>query len=504
MADNTSTNGIGYGVMLGRRNIYSSVDAITPENVVAEVNSALKFHFMNVSEMEYLYWYRRGLQPILQRTKERNSFVNNKIVENHAEEIVTFKNGFFLPEPAVFVARRAGAKSKVDKLNEYLYRSGKHIADNQLVDWFHTVGKAALYIEPTPDEDVPVVAYALDPRSAFVVYSLRPGNAPLYAVNIVKDGDIAKIDVWTKENVYRLVGGAEPVQATSYPVYEATAVSVVAVEENRIKHIPIIEYRYNSINTAAFEQVTWLLDAINTIQSNRVDGIEQFIQSIAVAVNCQFEDDVTANKIREAGMIALKSVGENKADFKILSEELNQEQTQKLVDDLYDQALRICSMPTTTKGGKSTSDTGVATIYRDGWEQAAGAARNTEDLFKESDKLFEEIFCDILRAKNLLNVKPMIDFELHFVRNETANVQSKAQALNTMLASGIHPILALSKSGISSDPVGDYTMSEKYIRMIWGDPDKADKVEEQTTGQGEAKIVEQDNNNGENATGGDF
>ena len=213
---------------------------------------------------------------------------------------------------------------------------------------------------------------------------------------------------------------------------------------------------------------------------------------------------MTANKIREAGMIALKSIGENKADFKILSEELNQEQTQKLVDDLYDQALRICSMPTTTKGGKSTSDTGVATIYRDGWEQAAGAARNTEDLFKESDKLFEEIFCDILRAKNLLNVKPMIDFELHFVRNETANVQSKAQALNTMLASGIHPILALSKSGISSDPVGDYTMSEKYIRMIWGDPDKADKAEEQTTGQGEAKIIEQDNNNGENATGGDI
>lgn len=488
-------------ILFGRRDIYAGVDEITEDNVISEVNSALVYHLQNVAEEDYLYWYRRGLQPILKRTKERNTIVLNKVVENHAEEITTFKDGFFIQEAVKYRSRKDSVASKVDKLNEYLYRSGKHDADNILADWFHMVGKAALYIESNADDDVPVKTYALDPRSAFVVYSLRPGNEPLYAVNMVIGSGVVNIDVYTKDKVYRLYGTSKSAEATNIPNWQAVATGIRSIEDNPLGNIPIIEYRYNSVNMGAFESVIYLLDAINNVQSNRIDGVEQFIQSIAVAVNCQFEDDVTADKIRKAGMIALRSVGENKADFRILSEELDQQQTQTLVDDLYDQALRICSMPTTTKGGRSTSDTGSAVIFRDGWEQAAASARNTEDLFKKSNRLFDRIFTDILRKKGILNIK-LVDFELDFVRNETANVQSKAQAMQTMLAAGLHPEIALSKSGISNDPVADVKMSEKYMKMVWGDPDKADEVEEQTDGQGEAKIIESDNNNGENVIGG--
>lgn len=513
-AENTTENSINEiaGFLFGRRDIFSAVDKITPDNVIDEVNSAITYHLQNVAEEEYLYWYRRGLQPVLNRTKERNEFVLNKVVENHADEIVTFKNGYFLMEPAFYISRRDGAQRKVDKLNEYLYRSGKQAADNKLADWFHMVGKAVLYVEPNDDEDVPVVAYALDPRSAFVVYSLRPGNKPFFAVNMAINNDQVAIDVFTRDSVYRLGGRAVGKTTTAYPNYEVLATSLVRTEKNQIPYIPVIEYRYNSVNMGAFEAVTYLLDAINNVQSNRVDGIEQFIQSIAVATNCEFDESVTTNDIRKAGMIALRSVGDNKADFRILSEELNQDQTQTLVDNLYDQALRICSMPTTTKGGRSTSDTGTAVIFRDGWEQAASSARNTEDLFRESNRHFDEIFTYILRAKNILDV-PLVDFELNFVRNETANVQSKAQAFQTMVAAGLHPELGLTKSGLSNDPVSDYKMSEKYMKLVWGDPDaKQEEIEqakqtgnlqaEETASKGEAEIVEEDNNNGENEAGG--
>ena len=95
-----------------------------------------------------------------------------------------------------------------------------------------------------------------------------------------------------------------------------------------------------------------------------------------------------------------------------------------------------------------------------------------------------------------------VDFELSIVRNETANVQSKAQALQTMLAAGMAPELAFAKSGISNDPVADVKQSDKYIKMIWGDTDKVVESEKSGNGQGEAQIVEEDNNNGENETGG--
>lgn len=501
MADTESTEKTNVTNMLfGRRDIFTAVDELTEKNVIDEVNSALVYHLMNVQEEDYLYWYRRGFQPVLNRTKTYNDFVLNKIVENHAEEIVTFKNGYFLMENATYVSRKSGKKGKVDKLNEYLHRSGKHTADNQLADWFHMVGKAALYVEPSDDPDVPLKAYALDPRSAFVVYSLSPGNKPVFAVNIVLSGDISYIDVYTRDKVYRLRGGATQKVMSDFKNYVVTASSLQEVEENALGHIPIIEYRYNSVNMGAFESVLPLLDALSDIQSNRADGIAQFVQSIIVAVNCQFEEGTTANKIKEAGMIALTSIGENKADFRVLSEELNQQQTQTLVDNLYDQVLRICSMPSTRKGVGSTSDNQGAVIFRDGWEQAASAARNTEDLFRESNKRFDEILVDVLRRKNLLDIKP-IDFELNFVRNETANIQSKAQACQTLLAAGFAPELAFKMSGVSNDPVSDVKMSEKYLKLIWGDPDAAIKAEETGNGQGEAVVIEEDNNNGENANG---
>ena len=497
----TNEYGIPGRVLFGRRDIFSGVDEITEDNVIAEVNSALVYHMQNVAEEEYLYWYRRGLQPILKRTKERNEIILNKVVENIAEQIVTFKDGYLLQEPAKYVSRRSGANGKVNKLNEYLYRADKHNVDNAVADWFHMVGKGVVYIESNDDEDIPVKTYAIDPRSAFVVYSLRPGNKPVYAVNMVIGSETVKIDVYTKDKVFRLSGASKSDEATTLKTYEALATTVDKVEDNPLGAIPIIEYRYNSVNMGAFESVIYLLDAINNVQSNRIDGVEQFIQSIAVAVNCQFDDDVTADKIRKSGMIALRSIGENKADFKILSEELNQDQTQTLVDDLYEKVLSICAMPSTNQKGTSASITGTATIFNNGWEQAAASARNTEDLFKQSNRMFDEIFTDILHKKGLLDIK-LIDFDLNFIRNETAGAQSKAQAMQTMLAAGMNPELAFAKSGISNDPVADVKMSEPYLRMVWGDPSKADEVESQTNGQGEAEIVESDNDNGENATGG--
>lgn len=491
--------------MFGRLDIYASSDEITAENVVYELNTALPYHVQNLLQEDFLYWYRRNVQPILNRTKEVRPEIMNIVQENHADEIVTFKNGYFLTKPAFYVARTEAAQDKVDKLNEFLYRSYKHTADNKAVDWFHTVGKGVILIEPDRgnDPEAPVHAYALDPRSAFVVYSLKPGNEPVMGVNMVVVDGVAKFDVYTRDSVYHLTGGATGRMLTTQvnSDFLATAVSVDSVEPNALGLIPIIEYRYNSVNMGAFEGVLSLLDEINNIVSNACDGVEQFIQSLAVATNCEFPEGTTANDIRQAGMIILKSIGENKADFKILSQPLDQTQTKVLVDHLKNEVYRICAMPLVSEHGTTYDTTGSAVLANSGWFQADTAARCTEDLFRESNKQFDRIFVEILRRRGLLDVS-LSDFELHFDHGETANIQSKAQAFNTLLASGMHPELAAQKSGISNDPVADMQRSADYLKMIWGDPDKVDETEAQTNGQGEAEIIESDSDNGENATGG--
>lgn len=435
-------------------------------------------------EMDYLYWYRRGEQPILNRTKQVRKEINNKVVENHAAEIVAFKNGYFLTQPAFYISRKedASVTDKVKRLNEYLYLSGKQQADNIVTDWFHTVGLGNIYVTPYQDEECPVRAYALDPRSSFVVYSRNPGNEPVMGVNIVVSAETEVIfDVFTKDNVFRVSGGITGEIITGTPIV-GTAIQILSKETNVLREIPIIEYQYENTRMGSFEPVLSLLDQINNVQSNRVDGIEQFIQSLMIFYNCQLGEDEQGNQItpayiREAGAIFLKSIGQDKADLKILSEQLDQTQTQVIVDNLYQQILTICGMPSTTKGGSSTSDTGQAVFLRDGWEQANTFARNTGDLFRVSNRYFDKIFIKILNRKTDLAIK-LFDFELQFVRNETANVLVKTQAAMNLKELGFSPELAFAKSGVSNDPVADVSNSEQYIRAKWGVNDNTEVVDE--------------------------
>ena len=63
--------------------------------------------------------------------------------------------------------------------------------------------------------------------------------------------------------------------------------NLTKIVNRSFKEIPIIEYPINSARLGAFEIVLSVLDAINTVQSNRLDGIEQFVQSLIVLINSE-------------------------------------------------------------------------------------------------------------------------------------------------------------------------------------------------------------------------
>ena len=372
-------------------------------------------------------------------------------------------------------------------MNEYLYRSGKHDVDNELTDWFHTVGKADLFVRSVDDPEMPFEVSALDPRSAFVARSTRPGNKPSYAGYIVVDDDELYVDVWDRFNLYRMRGTVTGKLVTPDPNYVCTVTQIVEIIPNPLGEIPIIEYQYNSVWMSAFESVIPLFDAIDQVQSDRVDGIDQAIQSLLVFYNCELGTDedgneITPSYVRASGALFLQSIGENKADLKEIVSNLDQSQTQELINNLYNTAMTICGMPVPT-GNFPGDSTGLAIELKDGWQVTEMNARNTEDLFKKANRQFDKIIIKILQTKGLLDLS-LSDFELHFTRNELRAVQSKAQALQTMLAAGLHPTLALAKSGISADPVSDFELSKGYMKLRWGDPD-ADQMENTEVIEGE-------------------
>ena len=82
------------GTFLGREEIRTTTRRITRENVQSVLQKAIPVFERNVSDIEYLYNYYLGVQPILGRTKNIRPDINNKVVVNHAEEIVSFFNGY--------------------------------------------------------------------------------------------------------------------------------------------------------------------------------------------------------------------------------------------------------------------------------------------------------------------------------------------------------------------------------------------------------------------------
>ena len=467
-------------LLCGRRKIFIGEENITKDNVVEIVNLVLSTHISNLQQEEYLYWYRRGIQPILTRKKRIRPDICNRIVVNNADQIVTWKNGYFLVSPTSYVSANPESTDKVKQFNDYVKASKNPIADNLIVDWFHTVGVGVKFVDPNREDDErrPFFTYALDPRSAFVVYSLRPGNKPVMGVNVVINGNVVYFDVFTETTYFRLSGTMVGETTIKTPII-GTAISVDSIEPNVIGKVPIIEYQYDNNRMAAFETVIPICDEINTIESNRADGVEQQIQQLFVAYNCNFEEGTTANSIRESGMLVLKSNGENKADVDLLETSLSQSETQVSLDALYDQMLDKAGLPSIGRNEGGTSDNGSAVYLRSGYSIADTMRRNTEDFWRQSDEIYREVCLAILRKKGFdLDTE---DMELIIEPPTMSNLLVKTQAALNMKQLGLHPQIWLERSGISNDPQQDIELSRDTI--FANETPKEEVTEEKAEGE---------------------
>ena len=434
-------------VFHGRRVIFTSVPVITIGNIAEVVTKAVSVHLQNRGEIDYLYNYYKGKQPILGRVKDIRPEICNKIVVNRANEIVTFKSSYLVGEPVQYINRAgSGDNDSIEKLNWYMAGEDKDSKDEELSDWMHICGTAYRMVTPNSEhscaDESPFHIYTLDPRDTFVVYYSGLGHKPLISVNaIVTEDNEVLYACYTEKFYCEVLNG-----------------KVSNVLNNEIGMIPVVEYPLNEARLGAFEIVLPLLDAINETASNRMDGVEQFIQALLVLKGVDIESDDFA-KLKEMGGLKVPADG----DVQYLIQELNQSTTQTLIDDQYETVLTICGMPN-RNGGTSTSDTGSAVIFRDGWSSAESRAKHTEKMFSASERKFLKIALQIAASiQNCsLNLK-LSDIDIRFTRRNYEAIQTKSQVLTTMLSCmKIHPRLAFESCGMFADPERAYNMSEEY------------------------------------------
>ncbi len=435
----------------GRRMILTDETEVNIGNVVQILRKALPYHWKNRSEISYLWSYYKGRQPILNRVKEVRPEITNKIVENRANEIVSFKSGYLMGEPLQYVSRgnAENIADAINQLNEFVFAEEKPAKDKELADWFHICGTSFRMVLPDEmageDDESPFEIYTLDPRNTFVVYNNGLGNKPILGVKYVVD-----------EN-----GVVHYSCYSDHEYFEIVESKVVSYDTHILGEIPIIEYPLNMARIGAFELVIPLLDAINLTDSNRLDGVEQFIQALMLFHNVDISSE-DFDELRERGAIKFKDIDPQlKAEINYLVSNLNQGETQTLVDHMYQTVLTICGMPN-RNGGSSTSDTGSAVIMRDGWSAAEARAKDSELMFKKSERIFLKVVLNICRTLANMDLK-VCNVEIRFTRRNYENILQKAQVLDLMLKNNkIHPRLAFEHCGLFVDSDLAYTLSAEY------------------------------------------
>ena len=471
MADeNQATETQRQAPLSGRRMIVCSESKIDKANVVDVIGRTEAACAVNSYECERLHGYFLGRQPVLNREKAVRSEINNPVVENRAYEIVKWKTGNLVGEPISYSARasakapepelgqsdarvRADADTShwVQQLNDECIRAGKHRADVEIAQWAYICGLGYRLVLPGDMHgDGPRFKItALDPRSTFVVYDNTPFHEPLYAMTWVKDEVTGqrRTRVYTKDRFFEWDGGDNRVVDAPNP----------------LNMIPIIEYDANPERMGVFEPAITLLDAINETESNRVDGVAQFVQALMVFTNVDF-DKSDLQEMLALGAVKIYSTEGNKASVELLTAQLDQQQTETLVSHLYKAVLSITGMPQNQGGGASTSDTGQAVALRDGWSSAESRAKETEGMFKDAERRFLKaaLLCMSVADKGFNLTEEQV--EVKFTRRNYEAIQSKTQVLTTMLGSDkIDPRLAFIHSGMFSDPEAAYDASRAYV-----------------------------------------
>lgn len=417
-------------------------------------------HEKNAQEIDYLYNYYKGKQPILEKTKTVRENINNIVLENNALFAVEFKKGYVFGEPIQYVQRGDTANNEVLTLNSYMTAENKYVKDWELAEWLYICGVAPrLIISEEDNEESPFSIYNLDPRTSFVVYENGLGNKKLFGCTYVeKDDGSKKGTIFTKDKQYVFDGDIGKFN-----------VKLAITEKNPVgmhlfKSIPIFEYTLNKSRMGIVEVGISMFDALNNISSNDVDGLEQCVQSLVVFVNNDVDAE-TFKELMDLGAVKVKSENPSlPADVKLLINDLSHDETKVIYDRIYNNMLTILGIP--AKNDKASGgDTGQARLLGEGWTMADERAKQDELSFKKTAKEELKLILDICKIAPASGIEKLTlkDVDIKFTRNKSDNLLVKAQSLLNLKQAEIAPDIAMTVCGLFSDPNETYYKSKEYF-----------------------------------------
>ena len=478
-------NSINDKKLFGRAKIYSSVEEkdLNPALIGKILADVLPIHKNNATQIAYLRKQFKGEQDIYSKVKDVRPEINNTVVENHIDHIVSFKKtyGWGYPLQLIQAINEAdetptdskGNEDTISKelniLNTYMRNNSKANKDMDLAEELLVAGVGVRIITSNSKDNLkPFELHNLEPENAFVVYNNGLGKKPLFSVHIVIQKDYTTnkenllLTVFTNKNKYTYKLPYENYTKSLDTIEIPEYVSSKPIEEvNPLGAIPIIEYQLNKNRISLVERFLGAQNALNQLTSSEIDDVEQFVQAMMVFMNAEI-DEATLSMAKELGAINIKSNGTLQGDVKLLTSKLAHTEAKVLYDRILQTMLTNAGVPLVNSQGGGGGSTGIARLTDNGWLMADTKAREDEHAYVESEQPLLELVIKLLKEQKRIKELDISNITTKFTRNKSDNLLTKVQALQSLVGI-VHPDIAYEAVDLFSDSNEAVARSKAYF-----------------------------------------
>ena len=315
-----------------------------------------KHHALSVRKAKNKRYYN-GDHDILSRKRE-NDAPNNKVVCNHAKDISDTATGYFMGNPITY--SNTGDKDIEELLNAFDTACIDDVDSDNALD-ASIFGLAYEYVYARENESVPV-SKNVSALSTFIIYDDTIEENELAGVYYYpKKNDADDIFQWVATVVtanYKYLMNIENAPGIPQPVTETP-------EHHYFGEVPIIEYMNNKEGMGDFEQQIPLIDAYNTLMSDRVNDKEQFIDALLVLYGSILGEDEeetkeASKKLREEKLLELPT--DAKAEY--LTRQMDENGAEVLRKALKEDIYMFSHVPNLSDENFIGNSSGVAMEYK--------------------------------------------------------------------------------------------------------------------------------------------
>lgn len=334
--------------------------------------------------------YYNGKHAIQNRTRAANA-PNSKITCNHAKDISDVAAGYFMGSPVTY---ENTAESDIDKLLVAFDNADVDNTDAELALDLSINGLAYEYIYV--GKDGVLKNKVLDAVNAFIVVD-----------DTIEENELFGVYYWKKKDDKNGITRYVATVMTEHYIYDTVMIgsdddkSLKKRQKHLMGEVPLIEYLNNKYAIGDFEQQIPLIDAYNTLMSDRINDIEQFIDAILIIYGASLGDDdeetaAAAKELRDNKLLELPE--DAKAEY--LSRSLDENGMEVLRKAIKEDIYTFSHVPNITDENFAGNSSGVAMEYKLlGLEMLTTIKTR---YFRKGLRKRIRIFCNFLKLKQIL------------------------------------------------------------------------------------------------------